>query len=117
MTSRQIAVTSRQMGGIGTSTLAGWALPGVVVLAGSAALPQAMGEAERCAQLIEASDEFVLTRFDHRLLALEHVELAEARVPSAQPQRIARSVAMASLPAIEEALRMIGARPPDEPPS
>ena len=104
------------MGGFGTSILATCAVLGTCVLAGPAALPQVNSEAEQCAQLIEAFDELVLTRFDHRLLALEDVELAEAR---ALRRHAAADCAAGryrfGLPAIEEALRLIGASPPAEP--
>jgi hypothetical protein len=104
------------MGGIGTSTLATCALLGVCVLAGPAALPQATGEAERCAQLIGAFDELVLTRFDHRLLALEDVEFAEARaLRRAAAADCAAGRHRFGLQAIEEALRTIGASPPVQP--
>ena len=70
-------------------------------------------EAERCAQLIAAFDDLVLTRLDHRLLALEDVELAEARaLRSEAAADCAAGRYRFGLPAIEEALRMIGASPP-----
>lgn len=101
------------MGEIGTGTLATCALLGVCVLAGPAAFPQASSEADRCAQLIEAFDEVVLTRFDHRLLALEDVELAEARALRRKAEAdCAASHYRFGLQAIEEALRTIGVGPP-----
>jgi hypothetical protein len=103
------------MGGIGTSTLT-CALLGVCVLAGPPALPRMAGEAERCAQLIQAFDELVLTRFDHRLLALEDVELAEARALRREAEAdCAAARYRFGLQAIEEALRTIGVGPPVKP--
>jgi hypothetical protein len=100
------------MGVIGTRPLATCAWLGVCVLAGAAAPSEADDEAERCAALIEAFDEIVLTRFDHRLLALEDFELDEAR---ALRREAAADCAAGryrfGLQAIEEALRTIGAGP------
>jgi hypothetical protein len=74
------------------------------------------GEAERCAQLIQAFDELVLTRFDHRLLALEDIELAEARALRREAEAdCAAARYRFGLQAIEEALRTIGVGPPVKP--
>jgi hypothetical protein len=104
------------MGAIGTRPLATCAWLGVCVFAGAAAPAHADDEAERCAGLIEAFDEVVLTRFDHRLLALEDFELDEAR---ALRREAAADCAAGryrfGLQAIEEALRTIGAVAPVEP--
>jgi hypothetical protein len=104
------------MSAIGTRALATCALLGACALAGAAAPAQANSEAERCAALIEAFDEVVLTRFDHRLLALEDFELAEARsLRRAAEADCAAGRYRFGLQAIEEALRTIGIGPPLEP--
>ena len=101
---------------IATKPLATCALLGACVLAGTAARAQADSDAERCAALIGAFDEVVLTRFDHRLLALEDFELAEARaLRRAAEADCAAGRYRVGLQAIEEALRTIGMGPPIEP--
>lgn len=96
--------------------LATCALLGACVLAGAATLARANGEAERCAALIKAFDEVVLSRFDHRLLALEDFELAEARaLRRAAAADCAAGRYRFGLQAIEEALRTIGIGPLGEP--
>ena len=104
------------MSAIGTRPPATCALLGACVLASTAALAQANTKAERCAARIEAFDEVVLTRFDHRLLALEDFELAEARALRREAEAdCAAGRYRFGLQAIEEALRTIGAVAPVEP--
>jgi hypothetical protein len=101
------------MRAIGTRPLATCTLLGACVLAGAAAPAQVNSEAKRCAALIEAFDQVVLTRFDHRLLALEDFELAEARaLRRAAEADCAAGRYRFGLQAIEEALRTIGIAPP-----
>jgi hypothetical protein len=70
---------------------------------------RAAGEAERCAALIEAFDELVVTDFDRRLLAVEDFELAEARGLRRQAEAdCAASRYRFGLDAIEEAFWTIG---------
>ena len=102
----------REMGATPSRPLASVALLGLCVLAGAAALAQGDRRPERCTALIEAFDDVVVTALDHRLLAIEDVELAEARAL----RRDAEADCTAGryrfgLRAIEEALRTIGVSP------
>ena len=64
------------------------------------------------AALIEAFDEVVLTRFDHRLLALDDLALAETRALRRDAEAdCAAGRYRLGLQAIEEALRAVGVGP------
>lgn len=100
------------MGGIERSAVASCALIGAYIACGAAALGEASSALERCAALIEAFDEVVLTRFDHRLLALDESELAEARALRRDAEAdCAAGRYRLGLQAIEEALRTVGLGP------
>jgi hypothetical protein len=90
-------------------------LLGLAGLAMVTAPARAAGEAERCAALIEAFDELVVTDFDRRLLAVEDFELAEARGLRRQAEAdCAAGRSRFRLDAIEEAFWRIGIPPPNE---
>ncbi len=97
-------------------TLTLWAAP--LAAAGPGPTPargSAGGPAGRCAALLALFDEIVVSRFDNRLLVLEHDELAEASAARDQADLDCTAGRYGfGIPLIESALRRIGIVPPPD---